>query len=468
MIFLQNLSSADEFIKGLQGELKILKPKSNMSNIACYWISFCLTGMIIVGGISWQKFQRASGGAWKARALSWMFHHSKGVPWKYIFILSTSYLLRVYRVKEGHLLIDDLDRARSKKTKNIWGAHKTYNKKGGGFINAQNLVLLVLVTKKITIPVGFEFYRPDPKQKLWRKNDKILKEKGILKKNRPIQPERDPAFPTKKKIAATLLRRFKYYHHRINIKSIDADNAYLSNEMRVECARIYPEVNFNSQIKKTQKVRVGKRAEISVMQFFSHAKTRKKTFNIRGKLEKTIIFASARVYVKSLKRKMHVVAFKYENEDKFRYICGSELSWRAEDIILSYGLRWLVEVVIEDWKLYDGWGQEACQHGIEGAYRGVQLSLLLDHFLLQHPVQRHLHNAGKPLYTVGSLKNQLQLESLYKTIEAIIESDDPKKRLNQVMASMKDLLFIRNSDKHMSGREIGDFNLSPSLLKRFG
>lgn len=238
--------------------------------------------------------------------------------------------------------------------------------------------------------------------------------------------------------------------------------------MRIWCARAFPKANFNSQLKRAQKVKVGKKREISVQQYFSSVRFINKTLNIRGKLSKSIEFASARLFVKSWNRKMHVVAFSYEGEEKFRYICASQLTWRAEDIILSYGFRWLVEVVIEDWKLYDGRGQEACQYGIEGAYRGVQLSLLLAHFLLQHPSQRRLHREGKPLQTVGTLKNALKLDSLHQTIKTILEFENPKKKLDELMQTMRDLLFIRSSDKHMSGRELKDLRPSPALLKKYG
>lgn len=468
MIFLQNLAEVDRYCSEIRNELAFMKPKCQMSDKALRWLGFCITGLIIVGALCWQKFERVSGGTWFARSLSRMFRKSSSIHWDYLLIASTKYLLKVFNVKEGHLVIDDLDRARSKRTSKIWGAHKTYNKKGGGYINAQNIVLLVLVTRKITIPVGFMFYRPDPEQKAWRIKDKKLKEQGYPKSMRPPQPERDKNFPTKKKIAARLLYQFKCHNNKIVIKSIEADNAYLSREMRIWCARAFPKANFNSQLKRTQKVKVGKKREISVQQYFSSTRLIKKTLNIRGKLSKSIEFASARLFVKSLNRKMHVVAFRYEGEEKLRYICASQLTWRAEDIILSYGFRWLVEVVIEDWKLYDGWGQEACQYGIEGAYRGVQLSLLLDHFLLQHPSQRRLHREGKPLQTVGTLKNALKLDSLHQTIKTILEFENPKKKLDELMQTMRDLLFIRSSDKHMSGRELKDLRPSPALLKKYG
>ena len=468
MIFLQNLAEVDRYFSEVRKELTFMKPKCQISDIALRWLGFCLTGMIIVGALCWQKFERVSGGTWLAKALSRMFRHSPGIHWDYLLIASTKYLLKVFNIKEGHLVIDDLDRMRSKRTSKIWGAHKTYNKKGGGFINAQNIVMLVLVSNKVTMPVGFMFYRPDPDQKAWRNNDKKLKEQKIPKSMRPPQPDRNKKFPTKKKIAAKLLHKFKWYHSNITVKSIEADNAYLSAEMRLWCAQVYPKANFNSQLKKTQKVKVGKKREVSVDRYFSSSKLHKKTLNIRGKLTKVIEFTSARLHVKSLKRRMHVVAFRYEGENKLRYICSSQLTWRAEDIILSYGFRWLVEVVIEDWKLYDGWGQGACQYGIEGAHRGVQLSLLLDHFLLQHSSQRRLHREGKPLQTAGSLKNSLQLDSLYQTIRTILEFDNPQKKLDELMQTMRSLLFTRLSDKHMSGRELKKLEPSVALAKKFG
>ncbi|WP_221897045.1 hypothetical protein [Bathymodiolus japonicus methanotrophic gill symbiont] len=63
---------------------------------------------------------------------------------------------------------------------------------------------MLLVTSSITVPVGFFFYMPDPALKQWDKEDKRLKKSGIAKKDRPIKPERDSAYPTKTEIALGL------------------------------------------------------------------------------------------------------------------------------------------------------------------------------------------------------------------------------------------------------------------------
>ncbi|KJU81953.1 hypothetical protein MBAV_005857 [Candidatus Magnetobacterium bavaricum] len=49
------------------------------------------------------------------------------------------------------------------------------DKETGGYIIGQNIVFIVLVTPKITIPVGFEFYVPEPEMTKWYKEEKRLR-----------------------------------------------------------------------------------------------------------------------------------------------------------------------------------------------------------------------------------------------------------------------------------------------------
>ena len=43
------------------------------------------------------------------------------------------------------------------------------------------------------------------------------------------------------------------------------------------------------------------------------------------------------------------------------------LTWRTQDIIQAFTLRWLVEVFVQDWKTYEGWGALTKQPGEEGS-----------------------------------------------------------------------------------------------------
>ena len=466
MLFLQNLPEVDDYIDKMNSELKKINPKrTGLSLIQKKWFSFCLTAILVTGKISWEAYQRASAGSWKAKALSWMMHHSP-IPWNYLLIASTLTLCIYYNIREGVLVLDDVDRDRSKKTKNIFGTHKTRLKNGGGFGQVQNLVVLMLISKKISIPVGFHFYRPDPVRKEWAENDKKLREQGIPKGRRPEDPGYQKDYPPKKKIAMTLLRRFKRYFHWVNITAIAADSAYCSKETRADCARIYPKSTLVSQLRRNQLVMTRKGKYVPLERYFTRQHKKIKKVSIRGK-EKIIHYASARLFVKSLGRKVHIVSMIYDGGRKVKYTCCTNLTWRAEDIIQKYAYRWLIEVFFEDWKAYDSWGESACQYYYDGACSGVILSLLLDHFLLQHPMQLHLGRTGRPLYTAGSMKRKLQFESLLQSIEVILGDPDPRQRFELLKQSMDGYLTMNSSDKHMSGRDFYEVQYSPHLYRHY-
>lgn len=470
MLFLDVLPEVKDYISSVNSELSEMpgnKPK--MTRKAMNFLSVVLTAIIVTGALNWEKFQRASAGTFKATALSWMLHRCKFIPWKYLIIASTKHIIKVFNLKNCHLVFDDFDRNRSKRTTEIFGVHKVRNKKGGGFVNAQNIVILSLVSNYITIPLFFWFYVPDPEQKAWRKEDKRLRKLKIPKSKRPKQPPLNPDYPDKKQIAVKLLRKTRYYFPNLNILSISGDALYLSKQMKVEVARVYPETQFISQIRRNQSVYIPRQQKpVNVEKYFTRITGQTKIFKIRGHLEKIIHFKSARVYVKSHNKVSHIIAYKYDGEEKYRYICASDLTWCAESVIQAFAYRWLVEVVIEDLKLFDGWGLDASQYGFEGASRGLRLSLLLDQFLTQHPKQRNLHRSGKSLYTAGSLKSHLQMESLLQTIRGVLECDDPKAKLRDITEKIDNVIVLRKSSKHMSGQEFAEVGPSPSLLAKFG
>ena len=74
---------------------------------------------------------------------------------------SVGMIIERYKLKEGVLLLDDTDKSRSKNVKKLHAAHKVKDKATGGYSIAQNVMFLVLVTDRVTIPLGFAFYEPD-------------------------------------------------------------------------------------------------------------------------------------------------------------------------------------------------------------------------------------------------------------------------------------------------------------------
>jgi len=467
MLFLQPLVDTVSFVRDLNDQLNETYGKpARLANISIQWMAFCFTGIAITGTLCWSRFMRSSGGYRGISSLSWMFRKAS-IPWDRLLVASVQILIKAYNITEGQLVYDDYDNHRSKKTSRIFGSHKVRNKKGGGFVNAQNIILLLLVTPRVTLTVGFGFYRPDPAKKAWDKEDKRLRKKGIPKSKRPLMPPINLAYPSKKRIAAKLLRQFKYNFSTIKIKSIIADNGYMSKEMRANVKRIYSKAQFLSQLRSTQNVRCSRRGAISIKEYFDSLPTKIEKFCLRAGLEKEITYCSARVFVQSLGRKYHIVAFKYKGEERYRYLVASDLSWHTRDIIRTYAWRWLVEVEIEDTQLFCGYGQLSMQQGAEGARRGMLLSLLFGHFLLQHPIQRDLHRAGQPLATVGSLRNKLQLESFRESVSQALESPDPKAFLKDWVEQVDNLVELRPSRKHMIGHEVQDLQGSPSLNRKF-
>ena len=121
-------------------------------------------------------------------------------------------------------------------------------------------------------------------------------------------------------------------------------------------------------------------------------------------MERLLISWSAVLVVKAQKCRRFVIAVRYLHETHYRYLVARHLSWRTGDIVKTYTLRWLVEVVIEDLKVHEGWGQATKQPGVDGSRRGLTLSLLCDHCLLLHPEQIARLKHKQPLSTIGSLQ----------------------------------------------------------------
>ncbi|MBL3285130.1 IS4 family transposase domain protein [Rickettsiales endosymbiont of Paramecium tredecaurelia] len=63
---------------------------------------------------------------------------------------------------------------------------------------------------------------------------------------------------------------------------------------------------------------------------------------------KKITYRGAKFKVKSRNKKLHVIALKYENESKYRYLIANDTTWFDIDVIKAYAFRWLVEIFIQD------------------------------------------------------------------------------------------------------------------------
>ncbi len=462
MFISEPLPFVKSFIEEIDQALKDNDPTQKMTRIQKTWLAFCIMAIYLTRTVCWAKYERASLGKRSMAAISWMFRHSS-IPWEKLLTFSVNSIMKRFGIKGGRLAIDETDKKRSKSSKKIYKLHKIKDKASGGYVTGQKLVFLVLITDKVTIPVGFRFYMPDPQLKEWKKQDEKLRKKGVAKKDRPIKPDRDDNYPHVTEIALNLLREFKANHPQIKIDCITADALYGTQPFMDEASEIFGGVQVISQIKETQNILFRNR-KISVKKYFASHPGVKQQVMIRGGEKVTVTVGSARLHVCAHGKKRFVIALKYEGEADYRYIVATDLSWRTLDIVEAYTLRWLIEVVFEDWKANEGWNRLTKHVGEDGSRRGVILSLLSDHCLFFHPDQQAFIDSNLPACTVGSLTRQIRIESLLQFIKELVNDENPQQKLDSLSETLKmEIYNLSPSSKHMSGRCLGRLEPTPAL-----
>ena len=465
MLVKEPLDFVKEFIKSVNQCIEKEKPGRRMSRHQQWWLAFCITCVVLTNSVCWAHFERISLGRLTLKSISWMFRRSK-ILWEQLLVYSVRVVLKTYDISEGVLVLDDSDRARSKNTKDLHKVHKLKDKKTNGYAMGQNLVFLVLVTPKITIPVGFSFYEPDPVKKVWRLEDNRLRKQGIAKKSRPTEPDRNPQYPTKQRLALRLLSDFATFFPDVHVACILADSLYSDKDFMDSAATIFgKDTQVISQLRSNQIIR-DKGHEKSVKTYFTSYPGVRKTISIRGGEMQAVMLGGARLWVKAHQKKRFVIALRYEGEQEDRYIVATNTTWRMTDIAQAYTIRWLVEVFFSDWKQYEGWCQLAKQPGAEGSSRGVILSLLTDHALLLHPEQKALIKHKLPACTVGSLREKIRFDAIMSFISQIIDSPDPAAALTESVKQVKKVIALAPSKKHINHRTLGRLEPTASLKYR--
>jgi len=387
MLIGDSLPFVREYIAAVNEAIKSQNPHQSLSRIQCYWLSFVIIGLLVTNSVCWSRFERFGMERYSSAGLSWMFRRAK-ILWEKLLQGSVLHLVENYKIRSGVLAIDDSDIARSRGTSQISKVHKIRDKSTGGYLKGQNIVFLLLVNERVTLPVGFEFYEPDPKKQAWKQEDKRLRKAKVSFKHRPKAPEVDSNYPSKKMLGISLLKQFKEFCPKVVVKAVVADAAYGTASFMEAASESVQCQQVISQIRSDQLIIVNGK-EIAVETFFKEYQGHTTTLNLRGQ-EREVTYCGGRFKVKSHGKKYAIIALKYGDEEEYRYLIGRDMSWLDTDIIKAYALRWLVEVFIQDWKSYEGWNQLAKQPGNEGSERGVILSLLSDHVLLLHPEQKAL------------------------------------------------------------------------------
>lgn len=427
------------------------------------WLSFCLMCIIVTESVCWRRFVRAGLGRYSEALLSFYFRCP--LAWGVLLGISLRLVLESFETWEGILVIDDSGKKRSKTTKRIPYVHYYKDKEGTGTICGQETVFVVLVTPLVTLPVGYEFYQPDPAYTAWSKVERRLRKQGVPKAMRPKPPPPNPHYPTKQQIALALLEQFGRDCPAVRVKAVLADALYGTADFLDKAARLFAPTQVISQLRGNQNV-CDRRRSWKLEAYFQAHPGVLTTLTGRGGKTQQIIVGSARLYVEAQKGVRFVIAIRYPDEPESRYLVASDLSWRAEDIARAYTLRWLVETVIEDLKVHEGWGQSTKQPGVEGSRRVLILSLLCDHCLLLHPEQQARATAKQPLFTIGSLQRRLKITAFMAWLEQWLEGAGGADKIAQLTAAILPLVPLQVSEKHMSGRDLGRLKSTPGLVYR--
>lgn len=427
------------------------------------WLSFCLMCIMVTESVCWRNFVRAGLGRYSEALLS--FYFNGPLTWELLLAISTHIVLKYFNTWEGILVIDDSGKKRSKTTTQIPYVHYFKNPQGTGTLKGQEVVFLVLVTPIVTLPVGYEFYQPDPAYTAWSKASRDAKTRGGNTAKRTKRPALNPAYPTKAQIALGLLERFGRDCPYVKVKAVLADALYGPAEFLARAARVFTQIQVISQLRRTQKVR-DRRRGWTLNEYFKAYPGVLKTVRVRGGTDQEMLISSARLYVEAQHGMRFVVAIRSPQELEYRYLVATDLSWRTEDIVQTYTLRWLVETVIEDLKVHEGWGQATKQPGIEGSRRVLTLSLLCDHCLILHPEQRAQAEAKQPLYTIGSLQRRLKITAMTAWLEQWLDGEGLIDKITQLTQLVLPLVPLQESSKHQCGRTQCRQEATPALKSR--
>jgi len=463
-MLIRPLSIVTGYLDSLSDSLKQIKPSARLTLKQKAGLGFMIMGMLITQTFNWALFERRGLKKATPGQLHWIFYRAK-ISWKNLLLASVGNILEHYNITKGTLTFDDTGNKRSKKTTRIPHTHKVKDKATGGYFNGQEIVFMVLVTDTATFPVGFRFYMPDPNLTQWRAKNKILKQQGVARKDRPSQPEPNhKRYPTMQVLALDMCREFVSTFPEFTVVGVLADALYGNKNFMDKAAEI-TKGQVVSQLRSNQIV-ASKNSKATLQDYFTRQCGVEKLLLIRGGKSQKVTVLAARLHVKAHGKRRFVIALKYENEEQYRYLVASDLSWRYEDIAKLYTLRWLVEVFIQDWKTHCGWNKLAKQQGNEGSERGLILSLLCDHLLLLHPEQSALLKNKQPGMPIGCQIEHLRAEALVDTIHDVVNSDDSIYSLGELKDALADCLPVRESKKHMAGRDLGRQEPTDSLAYR--
>jgi hypothetical protein len=221
-----------------------------------------------------------------------------------------------------------------------------------------------------------------------------------------------------------LLEAFKAHHPAIRVHCIAADALYGTVSFVDEASAMCGGVQVLSQIRSHQNMRAGTRAQHVADSCATHPGT-PHTIRIRGGEEVVVGGSSARLYVCAHKTKRFIVAITYAEEETYRSLIASDLSWRTLDIVQGHSLRGLVE--LRHWELKSGLslGEHQVSGDTNRSEKSVGIAVLA--YLLVLRVCHHEIVPGKP-WSIFQLQHALRLRVMTNQVEHTVKVKIAKAR----------------------------------------
>ena len=117
----------------------------------------------------------------------------------------------------------------------------------------------MLVTGKVSLPVGFALYQPDPEKQAWVKEDKRLQKQGVKKSERPAELLSHPENLSKSQLVLRLMGQFREYHPQIIVKAIAADALYGQADLMDAASVLFEGTQVISQLRQNKNIQVRNR-----------------------------------------------------------------------------------------------------------------------------------------------------------------------------------------------------------------
>ena len=311
------------FLAAVDDAMRAHQPHHRLSAMPRAWLALCVTAVVVTNSMCWARFERASLGPYALAAFSWMFRHRK-MPWDALLVASVRVILPHHGITSGSLLIDDTDNPRSKAAQTLAHLYTRRDKARGGDLWGQSLVCLVLVTPKISLPVGVPFSQPAPERSAWDTQEKARTKRGVPKPPRPPKPPPHPRYPTKQQLALRLLEQCTLDHPSIRVPCIVAEALYGTAPFVDGASARCGGVQVISPARSKQHIRGHQREQHRADYVAAHPGT-PQTLRIRGGDERGAMVRRARLSVCSHQTKRCIVAIKYEEEETYRSLMAADL-----------------------------------------------------------------------------------------------------------------------------------------------